>query len=136
MKADASTEKEVMKILEDLNDILACRDVQRALSLFATDADISLFGSEEGETSVGRTELESFFRRIFQLSSTLSFEWKWHLISIEGLVAWVVAKGLIHLKSIDKHLSSPYRITLVLVKRGDKWFIMHGHGSQPAAKNK
>ena len=136
MKADASTEKVVMKILEDLNDVLAFRDVQRALNLFATDVDISLFGSEEGETSVGHTELESFFKRIFQLSSTLSFEWKWHLVSIEGSVAWVIAKGLIHLKSVDEQLSSPYRITLVLVKRGDKWFIMHGHGSEPVAKHK
>jgi len=53
------------------------------------------------------------------------------LVSIEGSVAWVVTEGLVHAKTIDQDLSAPYSVTMMLVKRGDKWLIMHGHSSRP-----
>jgi len=135
MKADAATEKAVMKIQQDLNDGCASGDVQRVLSLFATDADVVYLGFEEGEKAIGYNELEDFARRLFS-STAISFEWKWHLVSMEGSVAWVVAEGLYHAKTADQHVSGPYRLTMVLVKREDKWLIMHLHDSQPVIAHK
>jgi len=79
----------------------------------------------------GHHELEEFSRRIFSRFAAFSFEWKWHLVSIEGSVAWVVTEGLVHANTADQDLGAPYRSTIVLVKRGDKWLIMHGLGSRP-----
>jgi len=135
MKADAATEKAVMKIVQDLNDGCASRDVQRVLDLFATDADVVYLGFEEGEKAIGHNELEDFTRRLFS-SMAISFEWRWHLVSMEGSVAWVVAEGLFHAKTADQDVSGPYRVTMVLVKRGDKWLIMHLHDSQPVIARK
>jgi len=135
MKAGAATEKAVMKIREDLNDGRASRDVHRVLGLFATDADVVFLGFEEGEKVIGYNELEDFVRRLFS-STAISFEWKWHLVSMEGSVAWVVAEGLYHAKTADQHVSGPYRLTMVLVKREDKWLIMHLHDSQPVIAHK
>ena len=131
MKADAATEKAVKTILQDLNDALAGKQVEQVLGLFAPDSDVFLLGSEEGEKAIGHHELEDFLRRIFSRFTAFSFEWKWHLVSTEGSVAWVVTEGLVHAKTSDQDLSAPYRSTMVLVKRGDKWLIMHAHGSRP-----
>ena len=136
MKADAATEKAVMKILQDFNDALAGKQVEQVLGLFAPDADVFLLGSEEGEKAIGHHELEDFFKGIFSRFTAFSFEWKWHLVSIEGSVAWVVTEGLVHAKTIDQDLSATYRSTMVLVKRGDKWLIMHAHGSRPVIASK
>lgn len=136
MKADAETETAVMRILEDVSDSCASRDVQRALGLFAADADIVLLGSEEGEKAIGLGELENFFRRLFSRPTAYSFEWRWHAVSMEGSVAWAVAEGLVHARTADQHVSSPYRSTTVLVKRGDKWLMTHLHGSEPASAHR
>ena len=136
MKADAATEKAVMKILQDLSNGCASKKVQQVLDLFAADADIVLLGSEEGEKAIGRRELENFLRRLFSRPMALSFEWRWYSVSVEGSVAWVVAEGLVHTRTADQHLSSPYRLTMVLVEKGDKWLIMHTHGSQPVIAHK
>ena len=136
MKADAATEKAVMKILQDFNNALAGKQVKQVLSLFAPDADVFLLGSEEGEKAIGHHELEDFIRRIFSRFRAFSFEWKWHLVSIEGSVAWVFTEGLVHAKTVDQHISAPYRSTIVLVKRGGKWLMMHAHGSRPETASK
>ena len=136
MKADAATETAVMKILEDLSDGLASRDVQRVLGLFATDADIVLLGSEEGEKAIGRIELENFLGRLFSRPMAYSFERRWFSVSMEGSVAWVVAECFVHAGTADQHVSSPYRLTMVLVKRGGKWLVMHFHGSEPVSAHK
>jgi len=135
MRADAATEKAVMKVIQDLRDGCASRDVQRVLGLFATDADVVFLGFEEGEKAIGHNELEDFAKRLFS-SWAISFEWKWHLVSMEGSVAWVVAEGLFHARTADQHVSGPYRVTMVLVKKGDKWLIMHLHESQPVIARK
>jgi uncharacterized protein (TIGR02246 family) len=136
MKADATTEKAVMKVLQDINNSCASKNVQQVLDLFADDADVVLLGSEEGEKAIGRIELEGQFRRLFSRPMTYSFEWKWHSVSVEDSVAWVVAEMLVHARTSDQHQSSPYRLTLVLVKRGDKWLIMHWHSSEPTSAHK
>ena len=136
MKADTTTEKAVMKILQDLNNGCASKRVQQVLDLFADDANVVLLGSEEGEKAIGRIELEGQFRRLFSRPMAYSFEWKWHSVSVEDSVAWVVAEGLVHARTSDQHQSSPYRLTMVLVKRGDKLLIMHWHGSEPASAHK
>jgi len=136
MKADATTEKAVMTILQGFNDASAGKQVEQVLSLFVPDADVFLLGSEEAEKAIGHYELEDFFRRIFSRFTAFSFEWKWHLVSIEGSVAWVFTEGLVHAKTIDQDLNAPYRSTMVLVKRGDKWLIMHAHGSRPTTERR
>jgi ketosteroid isomerase-like protein len=136
MKADAATEKAVMVILQNFNDALAGKQVEQLLSLFAPDADVFLLGSEEGEKAIGHRELEDFFRRIFSRFTAFYFEWKWHLVSMESSVAWVFTEGLVHAKTVDQTLEAPYRSTMVLVKRGDKWLIMHAHGSRPTTKRR
>lgn len=136
MKADASTEIAVMKILEDLSNSFASRHLQRSLDLCATDADVILLGSEAGEKAIGRNELKNFLKRLFSRPMSYSLEWNWHSVSVESSVAWIVAEGLVHVRIANKHLSTPYHLTMVLVKRGGKWLIMHWHGSEPISSHK
>jgi uncharacterized protein (TIGR02246 family) len=132
MKADATTETAVMRILEDLGEAFASKDVQRVLGHAAPDTDIVMLGSEEGEKAIGRRELEDFLQSVYSRPMSYSLEWSWHSVSAEGSVAWVVAEGLVHAESADHRLSSPYRLTMVLVKRRDNWLMVHYHGSEPA----
>ena len=132
MKADAATEKAVTGVLEDLGEALADGDIDRVLANFATDPDMVWLGSWEGEKGVGLKGLERFVKRLLSGPVAYSFEWEERSVSAEGSVAWVIAEGSVRAKGPEQDVSSPYRLTLVLVNRGDEWLILHSHGSEPA----
>ena len=132
MRADAATERAVIAVLEDLGEALADGDVARFLGQFATDPDMVWLGSWEGERGVGLAGLERLLQRLLSAPVDYSFEWERRSVSAEGSVAWVIAEGSVHARGPDQDLSSPYRLTLVLVNRAGKWLILHSHGSEPA----
>ncbi len=54
-----------MAVLDAFNEALERRDLDATLALFVRHPDVTLVGSEEGETATGPSELHSFFERIF-----------------------------------------------------------------------
>jgi uncharacterized protein (TIGR02246 family) len=132
MKADAATERAVIGVLDDLGEALASGDAKRILGNFANDPDLVWLGSWEGERGVGPTGLERFVKQLVSGPVVYSFEWESRSASAEGSVAWVFAEGSVRAKGPEQDVSSPYRLTLVLVNRGGKWLILHSHGSEPA----
>ena len=131
MKADDRTEREVLGVLRAFNDHLAARDLVGVLSLFVSDPDVILVGSEAGEFAVGLSELRAFFQRIFARQGTFRFEWRTSRVSVEGDVAWFFAVTLAHYDEPGNPATVPYRTTGVLARRGDRWRLAHYHGSEP-----
>jgi uncharacterized protein (TIGR02246 family) len=132
MKADLQTEAAVMAVLDDFNDAVATRNFNKVLGLFTSDQDVFLLASEAGERAIGREELESFFRRAFSRSAAYSWTWREWIVSASGPVAWVALDATVHMSDEQGVRSAPYRITVVLERRGGKWLLVQYHGSEPA----
>jgi ketosteroid isomerase-like protein len=91
MRADQEAERAVLALLDAFNDALGHRDLDATLALFVADADVTLVGSEEGETATGPSELRSFFERSFARPGTFCFERRLCTVSARCDVAWFFA---------------------------------------------
>jgi hypothetical protein len=128
LKVDPDTEAAVMSVLNRLNEATARRDFASVLELFGTDPDILLIGSQADEVAVGPSELKAFLERAFASQPpAYRFEWRSYSVSGAGSVCWVAIDASIHTSG----MVVPYRVTAVLEKRDNRWFLMQYHGSEP-----
>jgi ketosteroid isomerase-like protein len=132
VKATQDVEATVIAVLNEFNDAISARDLERVLALFAPDEDTFLMGSEAGEMATGPGELQELFRRIFARSGSFSWTWNSKLVSTAGSTAWVALDSVVHYSEASRVRNLPYRITAVLEQRGDKWLLAQFHGSEPA----
>jgi len=131
MRADRETEKAVLAVLDAFNDTLGRRDIEATLALFVPDADVTLVGSEAGETATGPSELRSFFERIFARPGTFCFEWRSCTVSARGDVAWFFADTAARYTEHEHVATVSYRTTGILERREDRWLFVQYHGSEP-----
>ncbi len=132
MRADKHTEKEVMATLQTFADACASRDVDAVLGLFGPDPDVVVIGSGLDEKRLGRAELREQLLRDWAQSDAVSVEFGWHMVSASGVVAWVTADMVVHVRIAGKHMTFPGRLTVVLEKRRGLWKWMQSHFSLPA----
>ena len=131
MRADRSTEKEVMAVLDAVNEALEHRDLDATLALFARHPEVTLVGSEEGETATGPSELRSFVERLLARPGTFRFEWRSCTVSARGDVAWFFADAIAHYTENDHVAPVAYRTTGVLEREENHWLFAQYHGSEP-----
>jgi uncharacterized protein (TIGR02246 family) len=131
MKADTATENDVIGLLKRWSDSFAAKDLEGILALFAPDADVTMLGSEDWEMGVGPDALRSVYKHLFSRGDSATWEWKWHQVSSSGSIAWLLATGVVHVKSVTAETSGPYRLSAVFEKTEDKWLWMQFHGSEP-----
>jgi ketosteroid isomerase-like protein len=102
------------------------------MELFGPDADVVFIGSEADETAIGPVALQVRLKEIFSRPESYSWEWKWRSVSAAESVAWVTADAAVLAKGGGRDLALPYRLTVVMERRGDRWLWMQYHGSEPA----
>jgi ketosteroid isomerase-like protein len=103
------------------------RDPAAAFALWAEDDDVTLFGSEQGDTARGPAELRMHMEAIAGAKATIRFAWTDKRVHVEGDVAWVTATGTL---SVDESVA-PYQVACVLVRRGGDWRLHTFSGSEP-----
>jgi len=130
MELDKEVESRVRQVLERFNTLVSSRSLQ-VLAEFMPGEDIILVGSESGEVAKGRQALEAFFTRVFARETTFSWEWDRIDVSHAGNLAWFFAEGRVVLSSEQGQRRSPYRISGVLERRGERWLWRQYHGSEP-----
>jgi ketosteroid isomerase-like protein len=135
MKADAQTEAAVIATVERLSQAYTQRDLPLALSLFAPDPDVVLFGTGADERRVGLSEIQQQFERDWSQSESAAIELGSGIsVSATGPVAWVsLPDVMVRVAADGQALEFPARLSLVLEQRGGRWLIMHAHFSFPAA---
>jgi ketosteroid isomerase-like protein len=131
MRPAAKTEADVLATLDEFSEAFASRAVERVMELFAADADVVFMGSEAGETAIGANVLRVLLKEIFSRPESYSWEWKWRSVSAAESVAWVTADAVVRANGGDRDLALPYRLTVVMEKRGNRWVWMQYHGSEP-----
>jgi hypothetical protein len=131
MKADVKTDEAIMGLLRGFSDSFSKQDVEGALGLFAPDSEVVMMGSEDWEMGMGLENIRRVFKRLLSRRETYRWEWKWHMLAVSGSVAWILAKGECHTRAGKTETVSPYRLSGVFEKRGDRWFWVLFHGSEP-----
>jgi len=133
MKADAKTEAEVMKVMNQSMEAFIRRDPDALLAMYAHDPDLVVIGTGGDEKRVGLAEIRALFERDFTQFEDASFNFGWHSVSAAGSVAWVAVDLILNLKASGQETSLQVRLTAVLEKRAERWLIVQEHGSLPAA---
>jgi ketosteroid isomerase-like protein len=136
MKADAKTEAEVMKVMDQSMEAFVKRDLDALLELYAHDPDLVVIGTGGDEKRVGLADIKTLFKRDFTQFEDASFKFGWYSVSAAGSVAWVAVDLILNLKASGQEISLQVRLTNVLEQRGDRWLIVQEHGSLPAAGQK
>ena len=136
MKANTKTEAEVMVVLNQLIEAYKKQGLDGALALYAPDADVVTIGTGVDEKRVGLAERKAQLERDFAQVEDISIQLGWYSVSAAGSVAWVAADIVARGKVGGQETSVPMRTTMVLEQRGDRWLIVQGHSSLPAAGQK
>jgi ketosteroid isomerase-like protein len=136
MKAAAKTEAEVMDVVRLCFEAFARRDLDGFSSFFAPDPNIVLIGTGRDEKCIGLAEIKAIIGRSFTQFEDANFEFGWRSVSVADSVAWLAADVILNVKTSSRELCEPLRLTGVMEKRGDRWFIVQVHDSLPAAGQK
>ena len=130
MQSDMDVRSQVHEVLDRFNRLVSTRDSQ-VLAEFAPGDRVLLVGSDAGEVAAGRGEINAFFARIF--ARPVTFSWEWHRIEVSHAsnVVWFFAEGWVILSTAEQQRRTPYRVSGVLVRHGERWLWRQYHGSEP-----
>jgi ketosteroid isomerase-like protein len=134
MRSDLEIQKQIRDMLERFTNLVSTKN-PLVLKEFASGDDVLLIGSDAGEVAAGNQEIKAFFTRIFAREDTFSWEWDRIDVSHSGDVAWFFADGRVVLYTEKGKSKSPYRITGVLERQGERWLWRQYHGSEPVTSD-
>jgi ketosteroid isomerase-like protein len=131
MEADSPTREALTKWLDDFSHVVENRDLQSTLQLFSSTAEVSVWPSETDLIS-GRSNIESFFRSLYEQPFSITWTWQPQIVSTIGNAAWVATIGeeIYSLRGDEKRY--PYRVTAIFERDSGGWLCVHFHGSEPA----
>lgn len=121
----------ILATLDAYSDACSRQDVEAALTVFATDDEVFLMGSEGGETARGPEEIRRFHERVLARPGSYAWTWDWRMVSVRGSVAWIAAAGQAWSGLGEERTSVPYRVTVVLEEKDGRWLWLQFHGSEP-----
>jgi len=133
MKADARTTEEIEATLEKLARAYKARSMNDVMECFAPDEDVVLIGTASDERRVGPEQIRTQVERDWAQTESIEMSFSWKSISALGALAWAAADGAFSIRAGGQEMTLPMRVSFVLEDRGNKWLIVHGHFSTPAA---
>ena len=125
-----SAEADVVGVLERFCAGFANRDADAVMRVIAPDAAVTVVTSEQPLLR-GPEELRAFLDGYVDGPTTYSWEWHRHDIVLRDVVAWVLAEGVETAAGEHGEDRHPYRMTMILELRDERWMLMHVHGSSP-----
>ena len=91
MKANVTTEREVLAVLQRLAQGYAKRNLKEVMECFAADADVMMYGTGADEKRIGATQVQAQVERDWAQSESTEMTFGWTSVSAAGLVSWVAA---------------------------------------------
>jgi len=132
MKADKTTEAEVKATLSEFAAAYEKHRLDKLMSLFAPDSDVTIIGARAGEKGVGAAQIKAQFEHDWAQHQTEAVKFGQTTISQAGSVAFVAADTTMHIKAGAAEEKLQARLTAGLEKRGDRWLFSQMHLSLPA----
>lgn len=122
--------QELDAALDALIQAIADRDLVGTLVWVSSVQEPAVLGSEAGETALGRSGIEDFFRRVYARSQPFRFDFPDRSWSVHRDVAWLRAEGSVVEPAATG--DQPYRLTAVFVTEAGAWKLALWSGSEPA----
>ena len=125
-------EKLISSRLRQFSNAYARKDLAGALGAFTRTFDeIMVIGSGEREIGLGLDGVCEEFTREFAEWETLEFDLQWARLSIFENTAWVpLVSEMTKTGGGTQHIMTG-RLTAILIKEANDWFIAHLHFSFP-----
>ncbi|MGC9516657.1 MAG: nuclear transport factor 2 family protein [Methanomicrobiales archaeon] len=133
MKGDMEAESAVKELLERYTQAYASKDMEKMMSLFPDDPDLVFIGTGEDEWVQGFEELKKGFKRDFKQADEIDVGFENLSISSSGHVAWASMRMMMNAMVSGEEVILVGRLSIVVEKRDDRWFIVHLHFSLPAS---
>lgn len=131
MKVDAQTERKILSTMESFFSAYSERDLSAVMTLFITDPDVVLIGTESDERLIGLDAISERFQSDWSRTDEMTMELTWHSVSGKADVCWLAAEVMVTVSAEGNRLQIPARITVVLERRLERWLISHWHASIP-----
>jgi ketosteroid isomerase-like protein len=131
MKADKTTEAEVKAALSEFAAAYEKHRLDRLMSLFAPDSDVTMIGAGAGERRVGAAQIKAQFEQDWAQHKAEAVRFGQTTISQAGSAAFVAADTTMHFKAGAAEEKLEARLTAGLEKRGDRWLFSQMHLSLP-----
>lgn len=128
MQADPETEAAVRAVLDRLAEIYVTRDAAAMASIFAADADVTMF-SPGAERVVGLGDIQAKAISDWARTDAATLAYRRTVVSAAGPVAWVATDADFAVSAGGHQTTMPVRITFVLEQRDGEWRIAHAHYS-------
>jgi len=132
MKADENTSSEVMEMLNRYARAYSNKDIEAMMSLFSPDDDFVAIGTGKDEWIQGPDQLKKGFERDFSQADNIELSFEKITISNAGRISWLSAFMIMNAEISGGDAILCGRLSMVLEKRHDQWFITHIHFSIPA----
>ncbi len=114
--------KQIKQTLLDWNSAIENKDAQKATSLFDDNAKVILIASTRNEVNQGNSEIKAFLERYFTNPFTVSWDLSNVYIDQNNETAWAFIDGSVTKKhDRGSAVTRLYRITVVMVKKGNTW---------------
>ncbi len=129
MKADNQTEAAVVAIFRKFFDAYTAGDLDTVMGALVQDPDLVFLGTGQDERRVGTADIRAQMQRDLSQAEGISFKDEWHQVSASGEVAWMVTDGTLSWTVGGMQERAPSRISVVFVKRNDRWLMAQFHFS-------
>lgn len=94
-----------------------------------------MIGTGVDEKRVGIAQIKAQAERDWAQTEATSLTWgPWQMVASSGSIAWVAGDATFKVKAGGQEITMPGRMTAVLEKRGDTWFIAQAHFSMPLSE--
>ena len=130
MEPDDATKADLIEVLDRFCAGFAQRDADAVMRLFVPEQGVVVITSERPLLR-GPDELRGFLEGYVGGPTTYSWKWERHDVSTAGSVAWLLAQGTETAATGDDVERHPYRTTMVLACRENRWLLCQVHGSSP-----
>jgi ketosteroid isomerase-like protein len=120
------------EVLDAVLAAIAARDLPRTLACFSADREVSVLGSESGETAVGVDEVAAFLDQLYAKPEGYRFNLPERRLVHRGDVAWLAAEG--EVTQPGETMPVPYRLIIVCLRSEAGWRIVLWSGSEPRAR--
>ena len=131
----AQDTQSIKQTLLDWNKAIMTKNVEMATSIFDNNAKVIFVGSEEKEIFKGILEIRHSIEDFFSKPLNLSWDLTNMAIDQNKETAWVFVDGTATLKqNTGSTVTTPYRMTVIMVKKGKAWKWKLFNGSVPEKK--
>ncbi|RYY94307.1 MAG: SgcJ/EcaC family oxidoreductase, partial [Chitinophagaceae bacterium] len=112
---------------------LRAGDAAAAASVFDEDEHVLMIGSAPGEKFRGKAAIRAMLNGFVKSGHEVAWDLANATIDQNGNTAWVFVDGAMRIKEPGGNSTEmPYRLSIVLVRRGNAWKWRFFHGGVPA----